>query len=497
LTYVIISSVSQSILAGIRNSLFDRLTRLDLSFSQRTRAGEVATIFLRDVDQLNEAIFDVLDRAVMHPVRLAAVTIIMLSQSWILTLWMVVFLGAGAVVVRISGSMIERLCTSTLRQVTQLQGSLVEYLSSVILARLFNREDFERRRFGGISDSIRRGIGRIVFLRNLAPESVNFLFALAAGGILILGGHQVFVSKALSAGTLVKLLMLLTVAAASVEKLAVMYANARVSLASARRVFGLLDLPLPPPDLPDAIEAGPFSRQIELHGVEYQADGHTILESINLHIEKGQRVLVFGPSGAGKSTLLGLIAGVLRCSRGRIEVDGVELGHVRSDSWRRKLGVVLQDAILLSGTVRDNLLYACPNASENDLRRVLVKVRLDPDQPAPTSWLDRQVGSRGENLSGGERQRVAIARALLNDPEILLLDEPTSMLDAASKQQVFDTIRAASEGRTLILVTHDPFLHKLADLEVHLRDGQIVAPPRQNSLGNSKPAGMPAEERAG
>ena len=495
LRYVIISSVSQSILAKIRNSLFDRLTRLDLSFSRRTRPGEVATIFLRDVDQLNEAVFDVLDRSIMQPARLVAVVMIMVSQSWILTLWMAVFLGAGAIAVRVSGHMIERLCTSTLQRISQLQGSLVEYLSSSILARLLNREDFERRRFADINDTIRHGLMRIVFLRNLAPEFVGFLFALAAGGILILGGHQVFVSKTLSASTLLKLVMLLAVAAASVERLAVMYSTLRVSLASARRIFDLLDLPLPPPDPPDAIEAGPFSRQIELLGVEYKVDGHTILQSINLRIEKGQRVLVFGPSGAGKSTLLGLLAGVLRCSRGRIEVDGIELGRLRGDSWRRKLGVVLQDAIMLSGTVRDNLLYACPNASEDDLHRVLVKVRLDSDQRVPISWLDRQVGTRGENLSGGERQRVAIARTLLTNPEILLLDEPTSMLDAASKLQVLETIRAASEGRTLVLVTHDPFLRQLSDVEIHLREGRIMEARSQHPIGDLKLAEAPAEEK--
>ena len=495
LRYVIISSVSQSILAKIRNSLFDRLTRLDLSFSRRTRPGEVATIFLRDVDQLNEAVFDVLDRSIMQPARLVAVVMIMVSQSWILTLWMAVFLGAGAIAVRVSGHMIERLCTSTLQRISQLQGSLVEYLSSSILARLLNREDFERRRFADINDTIRHGLMRIVFLRNLAPEFVGFLFALAAGGILILGGHQVFVSKTLSASTLLKLVMLLAVAAASVERLAVMYSTLRVSLASARRIFDLLDLPLPPPDPPDAIEAGPFSRQIELLGVEYKVDGHTILQSINLRIEKGQRVLVFGPSGAGKSTLLGLLAGVLRCSRGRIEVDGIELGRLRGDSWRRKLGVVLQDAIMLSGTVRDNLLYACPNASEDDLHRVLVKVRLDSDQRVPISWLDRQVGTRGENLSGGERQRVAIARTLLTNPEILLLDEPTSMLDAASKLQVLETIRAASEGRTLVLVTHDPFLRQLSDVEIHLREGRIMEARSQHPIGDLILAEAPAEEK--
>jgi ATP-binding cassette subfamily C protein len=176
--------------------------------------------------------------------------------------------------------------------------------------------------------------------------------------------------------------------------------------------------------------------------------------------------------------------GVLRCSHGRILVDGIELGHLRGDHWRRKLGVVLQDAMMLSGTVRDNLLYAQPNASEDELHRVLVKVRLDSDQRGAGSWLDRQVGVRGENLSGGERQRVAIARTLLTNPDILLLDEPTSMLDAVSKQQVLDTIRAASEGRTLVLVTHDPFLRSLADVEVHLHGGRIVEVRNVNQTTN-------------
>jgi ATP-binding cassette, subfamily B, bacterial len=414
-----------------------------------------------------------LDRAVMQPLRLVAVIAIMLSQSWLLTLWMVLLLGAGAAAVRMGGSLIERLCTATLQRISQLQGGLVEYLSSAILSRLFNREEFERRRFAGIADSIRRGLVRIVFLRNLAPESVGFLFALAAGGILVLGGHQVFVSGTLSAATLLKLVLLLALAAASVEKLTVMYATLRVAKASAHRVFELLDIPAPPPDPPDALDPGPFTRELELRGVECSVDGHTILQGIDLSIPKGRRVLVYGPSGAGKSTLLGLLTGVLRGTRGSIKVDGVELSRLRGDSWRRKLGVVLQDTLLISGTVRDNLLYARPEATDDELHRVLRQVGLEADARIPTAWLDRPVGVRGENLSGGERQRVAMARALLANPEILLLDEPTSMLDARSKQEVLDTIRRASEGRTLVLVTHDPFLRELADIEVHLREGRI------------------------
>jgi ABC-type multidrug transport system fused ATPase/permease subunit len=287
--------------------------------------------------------------------------------------------------------------------------------------------------------------------------------------------------------------MLLALAAVSVERLAVMYTSLRMSMASARRVFDLMDLPPPPPDPPDAVQAPPFRHGLELKNVTYVIDGHAIVQTINLHIPKGQRVVIFGPSGAGKSTLLGLIAGVLRCSQGSIEVDGVDLRRILGDSWRKKLGVVLQDTVLLSGTVRDNLKYARPDAGESELRQVLAKVRLEPDPRGQVSWLDRRLGPRGENLSGGERQRIAIARALLTDPEILLLDEPTSMLDAVSKQEVFDTIRAASEGRTLVLVTHDPFLRTLADHEVHLFGGRITesrrsAPPL--SLGTSETSGI-------
>jgi subfamily B ATP-binding cassette protein MsbA len=472
--FVLISSVSQRILAEIRNSLFQRVTRVALSFSRQTRPGEVATVFLRDVDQLNEAFFDLLDRSIMQPARLLVIVGIMLTQSWMLTLWVIVLLAAGAVAVRVSGALIQRLCATTLRHISELQGHLVEYLSSTILARLLNREDTERRRFEGTSDSIRRGLVRIVFLRNLGPETVQLLFALAGGGILVLGGRQVFVSRTLEADSLLKLLLLLPLAAGSVEKLAAMYATMRMSLASASRVFDLLDLPLPPPDPPDAVEAGPFSSCLELREVEYAVGGRAILRGINLRLEKGCRLLVFGPSGSGKSTLLGLMAGVLSGTAGQISVDGVDLRRIRRESWRRKLGVVLQDPLLLKGTVRENLRYGCPDATERELAAVLMRIGLAADEAGAVRWLERQVGVRGENLSGGERQRLAMARALLTNPEILLLDEPTSMLDAVSKQQVLEAIRAATQGRSLVLVTHDPFLHELADVEVQLRDGQLV-----------------------
>lgn len=474
--YYMISYVSQTILATLRTDLFNRITGLDMSFSKRSRPGEVATVFVKDVDQLNNALFDVLNRMVLHPVRLVIILWLMMSQSVGLTLWILVFLAIGAAMVHCAGDTIEKLCRSVLEKIAALQGNLVEYLSSAILARLVNREGFERQRFQDLSGKIASNLVRLVFMRNLAPEVVRGMFALAGGGILIAGGHQVFVEQTLSSASLLRMILLLPLAVTSMERLASVYATIRVSLASMRRVFGLLDQHPRVPKADGTIVPGPFKDSIRLEGAGYEEEGHRILEDLRFSVPRGSKVVIYGSSGAGKSTLLGLLAGVLQCTSGRILVDGVGLADIKGSEWRRKLGVVTQEPILLNGTVRDNLKYVMPDADDDYLASVLTAAHMTTTRKSIDELLNTPVGNRGDLLSGGERQRLAIARALMTEPEILLMDEPTSMLDDAVKGRVRDTILAAAEGRTLILVTHDDSLRDMADLLVRIEDGRITIP---------------------
>jgi len=254
-----------------------------------------------------------------------------------------------------------------------------------------------------------------------------------------------------------------------------MYASLRASTASARRVFALLDLPPLPPDPPDARDPGPLRSAIELRGLGYAVGEREILADIDLRLPQGKRTVIQGTTGAGKSTLLSLIAGYLQPTAGEMRIDGVDARSLRLSAWRARLGIVTQEALLLSGTVRDNLLYARPDADDERLQAVLEQALLGPAWEALPQGLDTPVGNRGALLSGGERQRLTIARALLRDPDVLLMDEPTSMLDRASRELIREAILSASAGRTLIVVSHDESLSEIADLSVRIEGGRIAS----------------------
>jgi ABC-type multidrug transport system fused ATPase/permease subunit len=269
--------------------------------------------------------------------------------------------------------------------------------------------------------------------------------------------------------------------------MATLYLSVRTSLANARRVFGLLDERPSFLDAPDAVAAGPLQRAIELRDVSYTPEGRAVLEHVDLVIPKGGRIVIHGPSGAGKTTLLHLIAGLERASAGRVLIDGTDLARLKGESWRRRLGVVPQDPVLLNGSVRSNLLFARPDADEERLIAVLREALLWQEPRLRQRGLDTAVGNRGELLSGGERQRLAIARALLADPELLLLDEPTSMLDTAGRGKIVETIESVSQDRTLVVATHDTGLRRIATHLYEMAEGRLSALDHERSRASRSP----------
>lgn len=471
---VLLARINQSILARIRDELFEVLTRADLAFSQKNRPGEIASVFVKDVDQLNEALFDATDRAILHPFRLMLIFLLMFGQSFVLTLWVLIFMVIGGLLIHYSGGRIQRLCRIALEKISQMQGHLTEYLSSAMLARFMNREEVEQRRFNALSQMISDKLVRIVFMRNLAPQVVRGLFSIAGGLLLVIGGYQVFIAGSLTSGALLKIVLLLPMAVISIEAIAALYMTQRVSIASADRVFDLMDIAVPESDPPDAIPISAFNERIVLDDVGLEMDGKSLLEGISLSIPARSTVAVCGPNGSGKSTLLAMLAGIHRPSRGAITVDGLDLARARIGDWRKLLGVVPQESIMINGTVRENLVYGISGIEDAVLESVLGQVYLGRESGALPEGLDTPVGNRGDLLSGGERQRLAIARALLTNPSILLMDEPTSMVDMESRQMITQAIWRAAQNRTLIIVTHDPDIANKANYTIRLNNGCLA-----------------------
>lgn len=466
--------VNQQILTQIRTEMFSHLTRLDLLFSRRYKHGEIVSLFTGDVNQLRMAIFDIADRIFMQPLRLIMSFALMFSLSVDITLWVIVLLIFSSFAIHFAGDRIEVVSRRLMEKGAKLQGHLTEYLSVVVLARSLGREEEEKTRFHKACRDLADTDIELSMTDAVSPQIVKNLFFLTGGVLLIVGGHKVLVSQTMTGGALIKMTLLLPVATYPLEALASLYVSVRSSIASAKRIFRFLDEEETSRDLPDALEPGPFGDRIELRNVGYVVDGVPIIRNVSLAIPHGSKVIVHGPSGAGKTTLLSLVAALARCTSGSIQIDGVDLRRLKSMTWRQRLGIVPQEPILLNGTIRDNLLYARPDAEDKLLQHVLGEALMWGEEHTFAKGLDTEVGNRGEMLSGGERQRLAIARALLNDPEVLLMDEPTAMLDRSAKEKIRDSIYSVAQGKTLFLATHDPFLHEIADILIKIESGRVV-----------------------
>ncbi len=468
----IFATVNQRVLQRVRRQMFEHLTRLELGFSIRYRPGEITSLFVNDVNQLNYALIDVTDRVVMQPARLVFALVLMGSLSWSLTVWAVLFLVASGWVVHRSGGRLERLSRRSMERLAGLQGHLTEYLSTVLLARAFSRESHEVQKFDDANAAWRRNQTALMMNDALGPQLVRISSVISGCALLVIGGREVFVLGTLQGADLLKLALLLPMATYPMEALASLYMALRTSLASAKRVFAFLQLPAERAHADGDIEVNGLGEGITLEAVDYHIGQKRILCHVDLVIPRGSTVVVYGPSGSGKTTLLSLIAGFNAPTAGSIRVDGDDLQQVALSSWRRCLGIVMQSPLLLNATVRDNLRYACPTATDEQMRSALEAAML-PVTTAHGDLLDFAVGNRGDVLSGGERQRLTIARAVLNSPEVLLIDEPTSMLDEENSRLIVESLKHAGAGKTLVIVTHDPRFREIADVVYLMDDGRL------------------------
>jgi len=471
LKHVIFARVNRDVITQVRIEMFQRLSELDLVFSRTHLHGEITTLFVQDADALRVAIIATVDRIFMQPLRLLAAAVLMCSLSLPLGALTIALLVMSSVSVRYSGQRLETVARRFMEKIGQLQGVLTEFLSAAVIARSLGRLGSERERFAKASRSLGRADVDLAVTNAIAPEVVNGLFIISGGVLLLVGGYQTLVTGTLNGEVLIKLVLLVPMASYPIEGLASLYLSWRRSMASAKRIFDLMDRPPARPEPPDAVQALPLREAIEIRGVGYRVEGLTILSGIDLRIERGTTVALCGPSGSGKTTLLGLIAGILDHSEGEITLDGLDIRRIRASSWQQRLGVVTQDPILLNASVRENLLYACPGASDAQLLEAMAAASIGCDEID----LDTPTGNRGELLSGGERQRLTIARALLTEPDVLIMDEPTTMLDSANRDRVRAAIEAAAQRCTLVMATHDQHLLEMADVVVQLQTGKMVA----------------------
>jgi ABC-type multidrug transport system fused ATPase/permease subunit len=457
-TYVqtyLINWVGQRALQDLRVELFEHLQRLSIGFYSRNKTGVLISRITNDVQALDQLVTEGIQTLFSATLTLigTAVILVVLDPSLALVTFLTFpVLLIGSVIFRLASSGAYRLTREKIAAVTAY---LQETLSGVRVVRAFGQEHRHRTRFAELNDEHRQVNMKTVYLNAAYFPSVELLSAVATAAILLYGGNQVIDGDGVTIGVLASFVFYLQSFFDPIQSLSQLYTTYQSGMAALDKIFELLDEEPDLGDKPDAVELPRVRGEIEFDSVSFSYDGESpALCEVDLHIPPGQTVALVGATGAGKSTLAKLVARFYDPDHGRVLVDGLDLRDVTERSLRSQLGIVPQEGFLFSGTIRDNIAFGRPGATDEDVRDAARAVGAHEFIERLPDGYDSEVGERGGQLSAGQRQLVAFARAAAADPRILILDEATSNVDVRTEAQIERGLRRLLAGRTALVIAH-------------------------------------------
>ena len=489
------SRLGEGLILDLRRRVFEHVQSMPIAFFTRTHTGALVSRLNNDVIGAQRAFTSALSGVVTNVIALVLTVVVMLSLSWQITVLALVLLPVFVIPARRVGAKVGALEREATEHNAAMTSQMTERFSApgATLVKLFGRPTHEANEFAGrakrVNDiGVRSAMAMEVFLRALTLVS-----GLAQALIYGLGGYLALQGD-LDPGTVVTMALLLNRLYAPLTALATARLDIVTALVSFERVFEVLDIEPMIVERPDAetVPDGPVTvefddvhfgypsaQQVSLASLEEVAvlddrAGEEVLHGVSFRVEAGQTVALVGPSGAGKSTIASLVPRLYDVSTGAVRLSGTDVRDLSFDSIRATVGVVTQDGHLFHDSIRANLTYAAPDATEEAVWEAIDNARLGDLVRSLPDGLDTVVGERGYRLSGGERQRLTIARLLLARPRVVILDEATAHLDSQSEVAVQEALAAALDGRTALVIAHRLSTIRAADVILVIDDGRVT-----------------------
>ena len=470
--------IAQHITFDMRNQMYSHLQKMSQKFFTSNNQGDIITRMTSDIDGVKAVITNTFSSILSNSITLIIAMIAMFQKNWILALVGIVIVPLFTIPTRSAGKQRWKLTNESQQVNDEVNGILNETLSvsGQLLVKLFGKERYEYERYEkanrkmiglNIKESMAGRWFRVVLT---TFTSVGPMLIYLAGGILMMK-----YDSDLTIGDITVLVSLLGRMYMPVNSLLNIQVEWIRSMALFKRIFDYFDIPVDIKNADDAVKPDKVTGDVVFEHVEFSYDpSKKILKDINFTLSAGKSIAIVGPSGSGKSTIVNLIPRLYDVDSGSVTFDGIDVRKLDLEFLRNQVGVVSQETYLFNGTIRDNLLYAKPGATEEDMIEALKKANIWDFVEKQPKGIDTEVGNRGLKLSGGEKQRISIARIILKDPTIFIFDEATSALDSISEKKIQDAIDPIIKSKTSILIAHRLSTILAADEILVVKDGTIA-----------------------
>ena len=482
LSMFFITYLRNGVVKNIRNDIYRSIIRLSLSFYSEKKRGDIVARISSDVQELDHSFLSIFELIVKDPLMVLFTLISMFLISPKLSLFVIIFIPICGFVISLVGKSLRRKSLKVQKEQGQFISLVDETLSGMKILKIFNAEKDFLLKFKSSTERFYKFSNSVLNRKNLASPLSEFLGITAIAGVLWVGGLMVLKENSLDASAFIVYLGLAYNILTPAKSLSRATYKVKKATAAAERIFDVIDNNTIIPESKNPQELNSFENCINIKNMSFSYENDTVINRISLKIPKGSSVALVGQSGSGKSTIANLICRFYDTNEGEILFDDKNIKNIKKESLRNMIGLVTQDSILFNDSIKNNLLIAKENASDDEIINSLKIANAWEFVKNLPETIDTNIGDSGNKLSGGQKQRLSIARAVLKNPPILVLDEATSALDSESEKLVQTALDNLMKDKTSIVIAHRLSTIQKAEKIIVLDKGQIIESGRHTEL---------------